>query len=174
MKLMVPTMELARQIMAFRQDFLDHDGTGSGMGSLMREETAEGWIRRIEMFSREETCPQGLVPATQMVFWRETDKKIVGCIQIRHRFNPYIEKFAGHIGYSVCPSERRKGYAVQMLQEALPYCREVLGLGKVLVCCVEDNEASRRTILRCGGKYESTVLEPERNIRLERYWISLE
>ena len=30
-------------------------------------------------------------------------------IQVRHYFNEYLEKYAGHIGYSVRPSEKRKG-----------------------------------------------------------------
>ena len=97
---------------------------------------------------------------------------MVGVIQIRHRFNEYLEKYAGHIGYSVCPSERRKGYATQMLALALPKCRE-LGIEKVLISCVQGNEGSRGTILNNGGVYESTVWEPEHGVWLERYWIDL-
>ncbi|MBQ6146940.1 MAG: GNAT family N-acetyltransferase, partial [Clostridia bacterium] len=94
-------------------------------------------------------------------------------LQIRHYFNEYLEKYSGHIGYSVRPSERRKGYATAMLRDALPYCRE-LGIRDVLISCLTDNEGSRRTILRNGGVYESTVLEPERDRYLERYWIHLD
>jgi predicted acetyltransferase len=87
---------------------------------------------------------------------RESDSKIVGVIQIRHCFNEFLEKYAGHIGYSVCPSERKKGYATQMLRLALPECKS-LGIKQVLICCVRGNEGSRKTILNNGGKYESTV-----------------
>ena len=89
-----------------------------------------------------------------------------------HTFNEYLEKYAGHIGYAVRPSERRKGYAKWMLAKSLVFCRE-LGLNRVLVCCKTENEASRRTILANGGIYEKTVYEPERQIELERYWIDL-
>ena len=112
------------------------------------------------------------MPASQYIYVREDDGKVVGVLQIRRRFNEYLEKYAGHIGYSVCPSERRKGYATAMLRAALPLCRE-LGIRDVLIACLTDNEASRRTILRCGGVYESTVHEPSRNVDLERYWIDV-
>lgn len=36
---------------------------------------------------------------------------------VRYYFNAFLEKYAGHIGYSVRPSERRKGYADAMLLE---------------------------------------------------------
>ena len=64
-----------------------------------------------------------MVPMNQYIYVRESDDKIVGVIQIRRRFNEFLEKYAGHIGYSVCPSERRKGYATQMLGLVLPICR---------------------------------------------------
>ncbi|MBR5969669.1 MAG: GNAT family N-acetyltransferase, partial [Lachnospiraceae bacterium] len=76
----------------------------------------------------------------------------------------------GHIGYSVCHSERRKGYATEMLRMILPVCRN-LGLERILVTCLEGNEGSRKTILHNGGVYEKTVHEPKENVRLKRYWI---
>ena len=72
----------------------------------------------------------------------------------------------------IVPSERRRGYATWMLSAILPRCRE-LGLEKVLVTCDQTNSASRGTILANGGKYESSVFEPEEGATLERYWIEL-
>ena len=48
-----------------------------------------------------------------------------------------------------------------------------MGLRKVLITCLDTNEASRRTILHAGGVYESTEHEPNENENLERYWITL-
>ena len=51
----------------------------------------------------------------------------------------------GDIGYSVCPSERRKGYATKMLKYALEVCKE-LGMKSVILGCYKSNIASSKTI----------------------------
>ena len=172
MKLIAPSMEYDKQIQAYRSEFLAYGGSMDGCGSLRRFDRTQDWLDQVEALRRAETTPPDLVPMTQYIYVRETDNKIVGVIQIRHYFNEYLEKYAGHIGYSVCPSERRKGYATQMLKLVLPECRK-LGIDHVLVCCVRGNEGSKRTILNNGGIYESTVYQKERDITLERYWIDL-
>jgi len=171
-KLTVPSMEYDDQIQSFRKEFLENGGSMDGCGSLRRFERTQDWLDQVEALRQAETTPPDLVPMTQYIYVRESDSKIVGVIQIRHYFNEFLEKYAGHIGYSVCPSERRKGYATQMLKLVLPECRR-LGINRVLVCCVEENEGSRRTILNNGGVYESTVFLPGRDVYLERYWIDL-
>ena len=172
MMLVEPTMAYDAQIQAYRREFLSTEGSMDGCGSLRRFDETQDWIDQVESLKREETTPPGLVPSTQYIYVRESDGKIVGVIQIRRRFNEFLEKYGGHIGYSVCPSERRKGYATQMLRRVLPVCR-ALGIERVLISCLEGNEGSRRTILNNGGVYESTVYCAERDIRLERYWIDL-
>ena len=172
MKLTAPSMEYDKQIQEYRREFLEYGGSMDGCGSLRRFDKTEDWLEQVELCKQEETTPPDFVPATQYIYVRESDMKIVGVIQIRHYFNDYLEKYAGHIGYSVCPSERRKGYATQMLNLVLPECKK-LGIERVLICCIQGNEGSRKTILKNGGVYESTVYEEDRDIYLERYWIDL-
>lgn len=172
MKLIEPSMEYDMRIQAYRQEFLQAGGSMDGCGSLRRFDRTQDWLDQVEAFKKKETTPDGLVPSTQYIYVREIDSKVVGVIQIRHYFNEFLEKYSGHIGYSVCPSERRKGYATQMLRLVLPKCRE-LGINRVLISCVTGNEGSKRTILNNGGVYESTVYLAERDVWLERYWIDL-
>ncbi|MGA8575430.1 MAG: GNAT family N-acetyltransferase [Candidatus Cybelea sp.] len=56
----------------------------------------------------------------------------------------------GHIGYSVVPWKRRRGYATQALAQILPEARKE-GLPYVEITTDLDNEASQRVILANGG-----------------------
>ena len=172
LRLIEPTMEYDAQIRAYRQDFLDAGDLADGTGSVLRYERTQDWLDHVERCRHKETIPPDRVPCTQYIYVREDDNKIVGMLQIRHTLNETLRKYSGHIGYSVCPSERRKGYATRMLAAALEKCRE-MGLTRVMLSCRPENEASRRTILKNGGTYESTVHEPEKGRDLERYWIEL-
>ena len=170
MKLIEPTAEYSGQIKEYRQEFLDSGDSMDGTNRLRRMEDPEKWIEHCRLNKDPDKVPEGIVPATQYIFVREEDEKIVGMLQIRHCFNDYLERYGGHIGYSVAPSERRKGYATLMLKTALPKCRE-LGIERVLITCFDSNEGSRKTILANGGVYESSVYEPDEKAFIERYWI---
>ncbi|MBQ9459506.1 MAG: GNAT family N-acetyltransferase [Oscillospiraceae bacterium] len=172
MKLMEPTMEYDREIQAYRSEFLFPGMSMDGGGSLIRFESTKEWLEHVERYKHAETVPPDRVPTTQYIYVREEDGKVVGVIQIRHYLNELLARFSGHIGYSVAPSERRKGYATQMLGLVLPKCGE-LGIERVLITCVQGNLGSRGTILKNGGIYESTVYEEEKDRYLERYWIDL-
>lgn len=173
MKLIIPTIAYEKELQAFRQEFLIHGGDMDGCLSLRRMDDIKEWLHQLEDCTRAETCLKRWVVQTQFIYVREEDRKVVGVIQVRHELNDFLKTYGGHIGYSICHSERKKGYATQMLKDVLPYCRE-LGFQKILITCLSDNEGSRRTIMNNGGVYESTVHEPEKNVELERYWITLE
>lgn len=170
--LLRPTSAYADQIAEYRREFLEEGGSMDGTGPLRRMENPEEYVKVCRDYEDPEKVPSHLVPATQFLFVRKRDNRLVGMIQIRHRFNDYLEKYAGHIGYSVRKSERRKGYAKQMLKAALPFCREI-GIKNVLITCIETNVGSEKTILANGGVYESTVREPNEKINLKRFWIRL-
>lgn len=170
--LILPDASLSDEIRAYRAAFLESGDSMDGCGSLRRHENPADWLEYNRLLSSWETMPRAdWVPSTQFVYLRKSDRRIVGMLQVRHELNDFLQ-YAGHIGYCVRPDERRKGYAAAMLRDALPYCRS-LGLSRVMISCLESNEGSRRTILRNGGVYDSTVLEPTGGVYLERYWIEL-
>ena len=97
-----------------------------------------------------------------------SEKKILGVANIRHRLNGKLRKRGGHIGFGVCPSERNKGYATEMLKLALEKARD-LGITKALLTCDKSNVASARVIRKNGGRLDSEeVLEDH---MIQRYWI---
>ena len=166
-----PSPTWGKAIMDYRKEFLDAGSSMDGSGGLRHCETAEEFLERTALFSDPDTVPEGYVPATQYLWVRKSDGVLVGMIHVRHRLNEKLERWGGHIGYSIRPTERGKGYAVPMLAAVLPYCRS-LGLEKVLVTCDATNEPSRRTILANGGVFDGTALSDEGET-VERYWITV-
>lgn len=165
-----PTEKDEEQVLAYRQAFLDRGDSLDGTANLRDAATYGGWLSALRDNEFPDTVRPGLVDATTFLAVRGSDGHLVGMIDIRHRLNAYLEQFGGHIGYSVQPSERRKGYASEMLRLALEWCHDY-GMERVLVTCDSENTASERTILSNGGVLENKV--PEGEGQTCRYWISL-
>ncbi len=170
--LLKPSDRYAEEIRAYRREFLENDSSMDGCGSLRHCEDPLAYLAECEKYTVPETVPEGRVVATQFFCIRKSDNRLVGMIQVRHTLNEYLASYAGHIGYSVRPGERRKGYATAMLKAVLPYCKEI-GLTKVLITCIDGNIGSEKVIRHNGGVYESTVYEAEKNCSLKRFWITL-
>ena len=170
--LVKPNLSYANQIAAYRQEFLDRTGSLDGTGNLRNYPDPVDWLYHVENMTRLETCPPGLVPATNLLCIRRSDNKLVGMVDIRHELNDHLFNFGGNIGYSVRPDERRKGYAKAMLGMALKESA-ALGLDKVLVTCNRSNEASRRVILARGGVLENELWDEDDGEFTQRYWIDL-
>lgn len=128
------------------------------------------YLAKLPEYETEEGCPNGFVPGT-MWFYVDDAGRILGTLNFRHRLNEFLLQTGGHIGYGVRPSERRKGYAAQMLADALEQVRREYGLTRVLITCDRKNTASARTILKNGGVLENEI--PENGRITQRYWIAL-
>lgn len=157
----------------FIAEMLENDGTITPANAEMRENENSfvDWLERAAKNSRGEELKDGRVPSTTFFLFRRNEPKILGAIDIRHEDNEMILKKFGHVGYGITPSERRKGYATEMLKMGLEFCKKV-GLKKVLICCNKNNLGSAQTILNNGGVLESEVIDDDEKI-IQRYWIGL-
>ena len=96
---------------------------------------------------------------------------LLGAVNVRHRLNDHLLQFGGHIGDGIRPSERRKGYATEMIRLALIECKK-LGLDRVLMVCDKENVGSAKSIVKNGGVLENEVVDEGGKIH-QRYWIEL-
>ena len=129
------------------------------------------YVARLRDHARGVGLPEGFVPAE--TYWLVVGDRIVGACGLRLALTEALLDFGGNIGYSVRPSQRRKGYATRMLALVLEKARQ-RGLTRVLITCDKTNTASARVIQKNGGVLDSEGYSPRAKRVTQRYWIELE
>lgn len=142
----------------------------SGLANLEEATSYEDWVKEKANEKNGIDLRDGYVPCTTLFLKRMSDNKVCGSISIRHELNEFLLEFGGHIGYSVTPSERGKGYGKLQLKMALEIDKD-LGIEKCLITADKTNTLSNKTIISEGGVLENTVMW--NNEPLNRYWINL-
>ncbi len=171
LELVFPTKEYKERVEEYLQEFFDNEEYEiAGDGGLDRIKNFHEWLRKIQNDLSEENIEDNRIPATLYLTIRKSDNKIVGNLQIRHKLNDKLLLYGGHIGDSVRPSERRKGYATEQIRLALQKCKE-LGIDNVLMDCDKTNIGSAKSIQNNGGILENEIFVD--NELVQRYWISL-
>lgn len=162
MELRRPTWSDEESVVEMMKDFKDTNSAHDGSFWNAENFDYERWLAANADAEKGLNIPSDQVPAIQFVGF--VDKEAVGFLNLRLRLNDYLLRYAGHIGYSVKPSERGKGYAKAMLAQALKIAISK-NISKVLVTCRVDNPASRAVIVANGGVLEDSCKG------IERYWI---
>ena len=165
-------MELRRPTIVDREAVLDmmaefeksqsaHDGGFWDTENFVYEE----WLETNMQKEMGINLPENRVPSIQLVSFDDVGRAL-GFLNLRLRLNEDLLNYAGHIGYSIRPSERGKSYAKETLRQGLQVAKEK-NIKKTLVTCSVNNPASRAVILANGG-----LIEDVRN-GVERYWIEV-
>lgn len=169
----IPGVERKAEAKSYIDEFINFNSEIHGSAGLENYINDYAlWVERVKN-NWNNPISNGLVPAHTYFLVRKNDNKIIGMIDIRLYLNDYLEKFGGHIGYSIRPTERNKGYSKINLYLALKDCKNV-GLENVLITCSKSNIASARTIKALVGVLSDEIFDEEMNTIVQRYWIDTE
>ncbi len=168
--LVEPTEELREAYLDFIEECCaagETEPAGSGWHS---GDNFDQLLSRLRNHAQGKNLPTSLVPAS--TYWLVRQGRVLGTCDLRHRLTEGLRDFGGHIGYSVRPSERNKGYGTLILKLALEKARQ-LGIKRVLITCGKDNIASARVIQKHGGVLDSESYCEQAGRVTQRYWIEL-
>ena len=146
----VPSINRKEDAIEYINEFYKYNSNINGAGGLNRYlDNYEGWLEKLEEdYTREPS--EEKVPARTYFFVRESDKRIIGMINIRLALNEKLKKYGGHIGYSIRPTERGNGYNKYNLYLGLKVCNKY-GINEVFMDADIKNPASWKTIEALGG-----------------------
>jgi len=167
-QLVQPTAADAEKILAYRAEFparrervtLDPRRI-PGLDHLEEFSSVKDWLQ---------FCASMAGKITWYMTVRQSDGRVVGFLCFRHRleYDDDDIEFASHLGYSIRPSERRRGYAAEQLRLGLEKAKEC-GLDRVRLVCRDSNIGSKKAILANGGVYVDTIRGEESGLAIERY-----
>ncbi|GAB6926279.1 GNAT family N-acetyltransferase [Paenibacillus sp. JCM 10914] len=167
-RLMKPTIELKHEYLDFYMEWKESREDMVPWVISKDPEDFEGMVRWLQDNENGKNLGDGRV--ADSTFWLVSEQnRVLGAVNIRHELTESLMNSGGHIGYGIRPSERRKGYATNLLQLSLEQAKR-LGIDKVLVVCDQINVASEKTIIHNGGISDHDYIEEDGNV-IKRYWI---
>jgi predicted acetyltransferase len=125
------------------------------------------WIALMERYREGIDLPENRVRSAFLA--ADVEGELVGSASIRFALNDFLATRGGHIGYGVIPKFRRRGYATEILRQAIEIAH-AQGVSPLLLTCDDNNVASATVIERCDGVLEAIMTDND-GVAFRRYWI---
>lgn len=169
-QLISPTIELEETYTELVNEFQE---SGEEMAPWVLALKADSFAKLIAMFDGF-SQGIGIQPGwvEHSTFWLiDSERRLLGVSNLRHRLNEQLQRKGGHIGYGVRPSQRHQGFATQLLALTLQEAKK-LSIDRALLTCDEDNLASAAVIEKNGGFLDSKQTDDNGRV-IRRYWINI-
>lgn len=168
----IPSEKHENDAIDYINEFYKYNSKINGEGGLDSYlDDYSGWLKKLEK-DRKQIANEKRVPAETYFLVRENDNRIVGMINIRYNLNERLLLNGGHIGYSIRPTERRKGYNKINLYLGLKRLDE-LNVETALLDCVKSNIGSSKTMLALGAKKYNEIYNEDYGEVVEKYKIDI-
>jgi len=165
-----PTLRFEDDFRAMVAEYRAHREEFDRANALLTVDLAR-YIKASEDMARGLGLLPGMVPQTS--YWLVLDgTTIVAASWLRHRITPTLAIEGGHIGYTVRPRFRRRGFGTRICAETLERARD-LGIDRALITCDTDNVGSARIIEKNGGVFDGENPSPRSRNPVSRYWVEL-
>ena len=172
-----PTIERKEDVIDYFNEFNSYHSPVNGSSlfeTMLYGSSYEDCLQKVNKLMDQDYAKSiNRLPGKTFFLIRKEDNKLIGMINIRYLPSENTNKFLGNIGYSIRPTERRKGYNKTNLYLGLKKAKE-LGFKKVRLSCEKDNIGSNKTIIALGGILEISDIDPSDQTLTNVYVIDIE
>ena len=172
-----PTLERKEEALEYMNEFLEAKSKlhgSSGLERCAKGMSYEEWLDDVTKSTDEKYAKSvGRVPASTYFMVREEDNKIVGIVNIRHYLDNVLKNVGGHIGGSIRPTERGKGYSKIQLYLCLLECKK-LGVNEAMIDCEKINIKSEKAIQAIGAVFQREFYYQPKKSVIRNYLIDVD
>ncbi|HNV20465.1 MAG TPA: GNAT family N-acetyltransferase [Candidatus Hydrogenedentes bacterium] len=132
----------------------------------------EVYVQQLDDLAHGRHLPFAMVRSD--TFWLLSGEgRLIGMSRLRRRLSRALRIEGGHIGYTIRPMERRKGYGTRLCALTIEEARKTGKFTRLLITCDTRNTGSARIIETNGGILENYVISPRSGRQVSRYWVTL-